>query len=88
MCAKCCIWRICPYLARKVERTMVKCGIPEKSSQMQFRRVDQILCLSPAALPCLFLDALASLGTIPDICHERHEYIRVNFFGRCKFLQI
>ena len=25
---------------------------------------------------------------IPDICHERHEYIRVNFFGRCKFLQI
>ena len=25
---------------------------------------------------------------IPDICHERHEYIRVNFFGQCKFLQI
>ena len=22
------------------------------------------------------------------ICRERHEYIRVNFFGRCKFLQI
>ena len=25
---------------------------------------------------------------IPDICHERHEYTRVNFFGRCKFTQI
>ena len=25
---------------------------------------------------------------VPDICHERHEYIRVKFFGRCKFLQI
>ena len=25
---------------------------------------------------------------IPHICHEPHEYIRVNFFGQCKFLQI
>ena len=25
---------------------------------------------------------------IPDICHGRHGYTRVNFFGRCKFLQI
>ena len=25
---------------------------------------------------------------IPDICHEPHEHVRVNFFGRCKFLQI
>ena len=29
-----------------------------------------------------------SFVSIPDICHERHEYIGVNFFGRCKFLQI
>ena len=28
------------------------------------------------------------IDIIPDICHEPHEYIRVNFFGRCKFLQI
>ena len=27
-------------------------------------------------------------GNIRDICHERNEYIRVNFFGQCKFLQI
>ena len=25
---------------------------------------------------------------IPHICHESHENSRVNFFGRCKFLQI
>ena len=25
---------------------------------------------------------------IPDICHGRHGYVRVNCFGRCKFLQI
>ena len=25
---------------------------------------------------------------IPHICHERHEYTLVNYFGRCKFLQI
>ena len=31
---------------------------------------------------------LMMMVIIPDICHERHEYIRVNFFGRCKFLQI
>ena len=28
------------------------------------------------------------IDIIPDICHEPHEYIRVNFFGRCKFFQI
>ena len=27
-------------------------------------------------------------GPIPDICHGRHGHTRVNFFGRCKFLQI
>ena len=26
--------------------------------------------------------------TIPLICHGSHGYTRVNFFGRCKFLQI
>ena len=25
------------------------------------------------------------LESIPDICHGSHGYIRVNFFGRCKF---
>ena len=25
---------------------------------------------------------------IPDICHEPHEHVRVNFLGRCKFSQI
>ena len=29
-----------------------------------------------------------SIHTIPAICHGSHGYIRVNFFGRCKFLQI
>ena len=28
------------------------------------------------------------LQIIPHICHERHKYTGVNFFGRCKFLQI
>ena len=32
--------------------------------------------------------SLSNFATIPHICHERHEYTRVNFFGRCKFLQI
>ena len=28
----------------------------------------------------------AMVGSIiPDICHERHKYIRVIFFGRCNF---
>ena len=27
-------------------------------------------------------------GGIPDICHGRHGHVRVNFFDRCKFLQI
>ena len=29
-----------------------------------------------------------SCSCIPVICHESHEYTRVNFFGQCKFLQI
>ena len=34
------------------------------------------------------LFAVGEHWNIPHICHERHEYIRVNFFGRCIFLQI
>ena len=48
----------------------------QEVSSMQVGRLD--FCLS------LFCGEII----IPDICHERHEYIRVNFFGRCKFLQI
>ena len=41
----------------------------------------------------LLLNVLAPVAhliavIIPHICHERHEYICVNFFGQCKFLQI
>ena len=30
----------------------------------------------------------AKITPIPDICHEPTSEARVNFFGRCKFLQI
>ena len=30
----------------------------------------------------------SSNRSLPHICHESHENSRVNFFGRCKFLQI
>ena len=38
----------------------------------------------------LFIDRknLYNLVAIPDICHGRADGVRVNFFGRCKFLQI
>ena len=33
-------------------------------------------------------EQLLEVVSIPLICHGSHGYIRENFFGRCKFLQI
>ena len=45
-------------------------------------------CLSLKLRMWPALKLIKSHKIIPDICHGSHGYIRVIFFGRCKFLQI
>ena len=61
-------------------RTLSKAALSECS-------LDRLLCAGFQE-PLIITQAATIVTLIPHICHESHEYTRVNFFGRCKFLQI